>query len=73
MRPILLVEKDLTPIKNAGVEIGMPKFRVVGFEDSGVVRFDSPQGKKTTMDKMFIPVSLDINGICASFVVALGD
>lgn len=73
MRPILLVERDLTPIKNAGVEIVMPKFRVVGIEELGVVRLDSPQGKKTDMDEIFIPVSLDINGICASFVVALGD
>lgn len=73
MRPILLVERDLTLNKNAGVDVVMPKFSVVGIEELGVVRLDSPQGKKTDMDKMFIPVSLDINGICTSFAVTLGD
>lgn len=73
MRPILLVERDLRLNKNVGVDVVMPKFSVVGIEELGVVRLDSPQGKKTDMDKMFIPVSLDINGICASFVVTLGD
>lgn len=73
MKPMLLVERDFTPNKVAGVDVVMPKFRVLWLEGLDTGLPDSLQRKKIALDKGIIPVSLEINGICASFVMALGN